>query len=85
VYLLAVWGLVTAVLVALLTYRSFLQSREDDQIIINRSEDHIAAEQRDIIARVTRISQPIRALYVVSGGLLAACAGVWAWSIAQTF
>jgi hypothetical protein len=78
-YLLLVWGLVTAVLVALLAYRGLLQAREDDQIFINKAEDHIAAEQRDIIAKVTRLGRPIMTLSVASGVLLLVCAGVWVW------
>jgi hypothetical protein len=85
VYLLLVWGLITAALIALLTYRSFLESREDDQIFISRGEDHIAAEQRDLIAKVTRLSGPIKALSIASGGLLAVCAGIWVWSGLASF
>ena len=51
VYLLLVWGLVTVVLIALLVYRGFLESGEDDQIYISKAEEHMAAEQRDIMAR----------------------------------
>ena len=80
VYLLLVWGLVTVVLVALLVYRGFLESREGDQIYISKAEDHMAAEQRDIIAKVTRLGGPIKALSIASGVLLVVCAGAWLWS-----
>ena len=80
VYLLLVWGLVTTVLVALLVYRGFLESREDDQIFINKAQDHMAAEQRDIIAKVTRLGAPIKALSIASGVLLVVCAGAWLWA-----
>ena len=80
VYLLLVWGLVTVVLVALLVYRGFLESREDDQIFINKAQDHIAAEQRDIIVKVTRLGGPIKALAIASGSLLVVCAGAWLWT-----
>ncbi len=80
VYLLSVWGLVTAALVALLVYRSFLESREDDQIFIDKASDHIAAEQRDIIAKVTRLGVPIKALSIASGALLIVFIGVWIWA-----
>ena len=80
VYLLLVWGLVTVVLIALLVYRGFLESREDDQIYISKAEEHIAAEQRDIIAKVTRLGGPIKALSIASGVLLVVCAGAWLWA-----
>ena len=85
VYLLLVWGLITAALIALLTYRSFLESREDDQIFIAKGEEHIAAEQRDIIAKVTRLGGPIKTLSIISGGLLAVCAGVWLRNVLAGF
>ena len=85
VYLLLVWGLFTAALIVLLTYRGFLESREDDQIFIAKGEDHIAAEQRDIIAKVTRLGRPIMTLSAISGGLLAVCAGVWIWDGLSNF
>jgi hypothetical protein len=69
VYLLLVWGLITTVLVALLIYRGFLESREDDQIFISQSQDHGAAEQRDLITKVTRLAGPIKALSIASGVL----------------
>jgi len=85
VYLLLVWGLITAALIALITYRSFLESREDVQIFIAKGEDRIAAEQRDIIAKVTRLGRPIMTLLVISGGLLLVCAGVWLWDTLSSF
>jgi hypothetical protein len=85
VILLLVWGLITVALIALLVYRGFLESREDDQIFINKAQDHIAAEQRDIIAKVTRLGGPIKALSIASGGLLAVCAGAWIWDGLASF
>jgi hypothetical protein len=85
VYLLLVWGLITAALIALMTYRGFLESREDDQIFIGKGEEHIAAEQRDIIARVTRLGGPIKALSIASGGLLLVCAVAWLWNGLSSF
>jgi hypothetical protein len=79
VYLLIVWGLVTAVLIALLVYRGFLESREDDQIFIGKAQDRMAAEQRDIIVQVTRLGGPIKALSIASGVLLVVCVGAWVW------
>ena len=79
VYLFVVWGLVTIALVSLLIYRGFLESREDDQIFINQAQDHIAAEQRDLITKVTRLAGPIKALSIASGVLLVVCAGAWLW------
>lgn len=76
-YLLSSWGIVTAVLLVLVVYRVTLASREDDQIMISKAEEHMAAEQQEIVAKITRLSKPIFALTVASGLLLVAAAGVW--------
>jgi hypothetical protein len=84
-YLLLAWGVVTAVLVVLVVYRVTLSSREDDQIFITKAEDHIAAEQRVIVAKVTQLSRPIFALSLASGILLLATAGVWIYDGLKSF
>jgi hypothetical protein len=80
VYLLFVWGLVTVVLVALLVYRGFLESREDDQMFISKAQEHTASEQLELIGKVTRLGGPIKALSIASGALLVVCVGMWLWS-----
>jgi len=89
--LLVSWGVVTAVLIVLLLYRSALSSREDDQIYIDSPEQHhfqMAGakaptthfqEQREIVAKISRLAEPILALAVTSGLLLLASAGIWAY------
>ena len=84
-YLLLTWGVTTAVLVVLVVYRVTLSSREDDQIFITKAEDHIAAEQRIIVAKVTQLSRPIFALTLASGLLLLASAGVWIYQGLKSF
>ena len=74
-----------AVLVILIVYRVTLSSRKDDQIIISKAEDHIAAEQREIVSRITQLSRPIIALWVVSGILLMASAGMWIYQGLKSF
>ncbi len=73
------WGLVTALLVVIWIYRSTLESREEDQIFLGSAGDIMAAEQREIVARIEKLSRPIIALAVVSGVLLVAGAGLWIW------
>jgi hypothetical protein len=84
-YLLLAWGVVTGALVILVVYRVTLSSKEDDQIFIGKAEEHIAAEQRLIIMKVTRLTRPIYTLAVISGVLLLATAGVWLWDGLKSF
>jgi hypothetical protein len=84
-YLVLSWGVVTAVLVILVVYRVTLSSREDDQIIISKAEDHIAAEQQAIVLKITQLSRPIVVLSVASGLLLVASAWVWIYQGLKSF
>lgn len=83
--LFAAWGVVTAVLICVLIYRSTLSTREGDQIFLDSSENAIASEQREIVARIERLSAPITALAVVSGALLLAVAGMWLYQGYKSF
>jgi hypothetical protein len=75
--LLIAWGVVTAVLVCALIYRSTLETREEDQLFLDAAGDMMANEQHAIVARIEKLSRPIVVLWVLSGGLLAALAGMW--------
>lgn len=83
--LVAVWGVVTAVLICVLIYRSALSTREGDQIFLDASESAIADEQRAIVARLERLSTPITALMVLSGALLLAIAAMWLYQGYKSF
>jgi hypothetical protein len=83
--LLLAWGAVTAVLICALIYRSTLETREDDQLFLDSAQDITASEQRVIVGRIEKLSGPIVALWVVSGALLVAVAGMWLWQGYQSF
>ena len=75
--LLIVWGVLTAVLVILLIYRSTLAMREDDQLFLSNSESHMQIEQQQVIARLNKVNLPVRILGVASGLLILFIAGLW--------
>jgi hypothetical protein len=74
---LVVWGVVTAALIALLAYRGTLEIHEDDQIFLDKAGDSMASEQREIVARIEKLSKPIKLLMISSIVLLVVAAGVW--------
>ena len=75
--LLIVWGVLTAVLVILLIYRSTLAMREDDQLFLSNSESHMQLEQQQVIARLNKVNLPVRILGGASGLLILVIAGLW--------
>jgi hypothetical protein len=83
--LLMAWGVVTAILVCVWIYRSALENREEDQIFLDAAGDSMAREQREIVARIEKLSRPIMALMVVSGLLFVTMAGMWVWRSIQSF
>jgi hypothetical protein len=83
--LLIGWGVVTAVLVIALIYRSTLETREEDQIFLDAAGDAMASEQRALVARIQKLSKPITALVVLSGSLLVVTAGIWLWQVFKNF
>jgi hypothetical protein len=79
------WGVTTVVLVAAVIYRGVLSTREDDQIFIGNGEDHYIQEQRDIIARISRLKGPIIALSLISGALFLSTLGAWIYQGYSSF
>ena len=51
-YVLIAWGIVTAIFMLLLIRRALLASHEDDQIFLDGAQEHMAREQREIVAKI---------------------------------
>ena len=83
--LLVAWGVVTAILIFVLIYRSMLENREEDQIFLDSAAQSMANEQRALVARIEGLSKPITALIVLSSVLLVTAAGLWLWQGFQSF
>jgi hypothetical protein len=76
-YLLIVWGVVAAVFLGLLLWRSLLASHEDDQIFLDGAQEHLAREQRELITKINTLSRPILTSGIAAGALLLVIAGLW--------
>jgi len=76
-YLLIAWGIVTAVFLVLLIWRSLLESHEDDQIFLDAAQEHMAREQRELVSKINTLSRPIMTSGIAAGGLLLVIAGLW--------
>jgi len=56
-YLLIAWGIVTAVFIVLVAWRSVLTSHEDDQIFLIRRRSH-GERQHELVAKINKLSKP---------------------------
>lgn len=79
-FLFASWSLVTTALVILVIYGNTLSSREEDQLYLNKAEQEMmASEQQVLIGKMQHLARIIVYVAILSGLLLFATAGLWAW------
>jgi hypothetical protein len=83
--LLAVFGVVVAVLIFVMLYRGTLENHEDDQIFVDAAMQSMAREQSALVARIEKVSRLVRMLYVLSGALLLIIAVLWVWQGLKSF
>ena len=79
-YVLIAWSVVTAIFMLLLIRRSLLASHEDDQIFLDAAQEHMAREQREIIAKINALSRPLMTSGIASGALLLVLACLWLYN-----
>ena len=70
------WGVVTAILVILLIYRSTLTMHEDDQLFLDESQSAMEQEQIQLMKRVNSISPYLKVLGALSGAMILVMAGM---------
>jgi len=84
-YLLIAWGILTTIFIILLIWRSVLASHEDDQIFLDAAEEHMAREQRELVAKITSLGKPIATTGIAAGALLLLIAGIWVYNGLKNF
>ncbi len=77
--LLIIWGVITAVLVLLLIYRSTLSMHEDDAMFIDDSSKNMREEQEALQIRMKKVTPWVRILGAASGVLILVIAGMAVW------
>ena len=79
-WLLISWGVLTAFLIILLIYRSTLTMQEDDQLFLDESASQMAAEQRELMAKVNKINPLVKVLGATSGLVFLVIAGLFIYT-----
>ena len=70
-------AVLTAAAVLMFLYRGMLDMKEEDHIILDNAEAHLAREQDSIRRKVTSISRYLKVIGIAWGVLLLAIFGLW--------
>ncbi len=77
--LLIAWGVITAVLIVLLIYRSTLSMHEDDQLFLDDSSSNMRVEQEELQVKMKKITPLVRLFGALSGLLILGIAALAIW------
>ena len=79
-YLLIFSGVASALLVTLIVYGNALDSREDEEIYLNKREEAMmAGDQPALIRKMNRLARAITVVATITGVTLLASAGIWVY------
>ncbi len=79
-YLMAFSGAVAAVLVGLVIYGNALDTRADEEIYLNKTEEKMmASEQPALVSKMNRLARVITVMAIITGVSLLATAGIWVY------
>ena len=72
-----IFGVFAIGLILLLIYKSTLSMQRDDQLFLDDASSHMHDEQTELLAKVNRITIPMRVLSIGSGVFLMALVAMW--------
>ena len=75
--LLVAWGILTAILVVLLIYKSTLSMHEDDSIFLHETESQMHKDQVEVLAKMKKIQPIVKVLGALSGAMILVIAGLF--------
>ena len=78
--LLIVFGVLLAILIMLLIYRSTLEMHEDDQLFLTEGESGMAKEQAEVLHKLSRVEPAVKLLSALCGVILLTIAGLWVYN-----
>jgi hypothetical protein len=65
-----IFGVFTIGLIVLLIYKSTLTMHRDDQLFLDDASSHMHKEQTELLAKVNRLTVPVRVFSIGSGVFL---------------
>ncbi len=71
------WAVVTAVWISLMIYRGVVGMREEDQVFLHKGEESLVREQKEVAAKLKRISPYLLWSGVLSIVLLIVFGALW--------
>jgi len=74
-----VWAAVTVILAIVYIRRGILTQHEEDQMFLDKAEDHIRKEQEALVTRIMAMDKLVFRLAMASGLLLLVWGGVWVY------
>jgi hypothetical protein len=72
-----IFGVFAIGLIVLLIYRSTLTMHRDDQLFLDDASSHMHDEQTELLAKLKRLTIPVRVFSIGSGIFLLVLAGMW--------
>jgi hypothetical protein len=72
-----IFGAFASGLVVLLIYKSTLTMHRDDQLFLDDASSHMHQEQTELLAKVNRLTIPMRVFSIGSGVFLMAFSAMW--------
>jgi len=72
-----IFGIFAIGLIVLLIYKSTLTMHRDDQLFLDDASSHMHDEQTELLAKLNRLTIPVRVFSIGSVVFLLVLAGVW--------
>jgi hypothetical protein len=76
-FVAVIFGLFAIPLIILLIYNSTLTMHRDDQLFLDDASSHMHDEQTELLAKVNRLTIPMRVFSIGSGVFLLLLVGMW--------
>jgi hypothetical protein len=83
--LMLVWAAVTVGFIGVMIVKSLTSMKEEDVVILDPNEAHLAAEQAQLVAKVEHLTSWAKRLGFTSLGLLVVVGSVWAYRAVIAF